>query len=401
MGKNKIWKGYIHSILIFLIVVNGIGCQNNKDIKLENLKTYTVTKGMVFKGVEAHGEVAAENEVLLLCPYTSKIERILRLPGSNVKKGEVILSLDASGIEEQIETLNDQLEMLNNNLLKLTLSSQSVKIDMEHDVEVKKLRIVSLESELADLKALIEVGGTSKANIEKTEQELVLAKKELNRATKKHRIRLEQLEADEAGLNLEIEMKEKQLDQALHTKDEMIITAPGKGVVLDVNARKGEIVNKNHVLVRISEHTRLKIKAEISDKYHNEIRNGGRVFALLDSTRLEGTIGNIKPVIEDDKIQFEVFLKNPQNDDIRVNKKVSLLVVTEERNNVLRLKNSLPQVYAKKDFCYTLHAGQVLQKNIRTGLIGHDYIEVVEGLDSGEVVIVSDIPSLKQKKNNR
>ncbi len=59
-------------------------------------ETAVVDRGSVIRTVPAEGVVESENEVLLHSPASSVIERILNSPGSHVKKGEVILTIDSS-----------------------------------------------------------------------------------------------------------------------------------------------------------------------------------------------------------------------------------------------------------------------------------------------------------------
>jgi len=399
LKKVNIWIKMMAGMIVLLAFIVSIFKfqKNEKTLNINDLKIDTVSLGNVYNVINASGEVEAENEVLLLCPYTSIVRQIIKPPGSEIKKGEVIVALDETGIEKRIENLRDELEMLNNNLLKLTLSAKTVKMDMDHNIDVKKLQIISLESELNDQEALIDVGGTSQANIDKTKQELLLARKDLTHTSQKHKIKLQQLEAEERGIALQIEMKEKQLKEAIDKRKKLLIVSPDKGVVLEVKARKGEIVKENELLVRISEHTRLKIKAQISDKQQNIIKNGGKVFVLVEDQKLEGTIGNIRPVIEDDKIKFEVFLKNPKTDMLRVNKKVDLLVVTEERSNVLRIKKEFSFENPRKDFCYKVENSNAIFKEIETGLFGDEYVEIKKGLDTGDIIIISDVPAIKKR----
>ena len=162
---------------------------------------------------DAKGVVAPGNEVVLLSPASSIITRIAKGAGSRVKAGEIILILDPKIIEENIESMEDQLEIKRNDLLKNHLNARSTTIDLDYNVEVKKLRIVSLKSELTDQEQLLEVGGISPAQFEKTKQELNLAEKELKMVLEKNSIRLQQLEAEEEGLKLEIEVQEKALEE--------------------------------------------------------------------------------------------------------------------------------------------------------------------------------------------
>lgn len=390
-------------IIVVSTIVVGLKWWNSREFfnisSTESFSTSIVTMGNVFKVIEAHGETAAENEVLILCPAGGIVENVLRLPGNKVSTGEVILTLETSELQQKLSDAQDQLELLNNNLYKLDLSSRTTRIDLEHDIEVRKLRIASLKAELSDQEELLDVGGISQAKIDKTKQEIVLAEKEFDRSTQKHKLKLQQLKAEREGLLLEIAMKEKEGEQSAELINKMIIKSPGTGIILEVKARKGENKQKNELLVRISEETRVKIKGEIDGKFSSNIRNGGKVFVDLDTNRLHGVIGNIQPELTNDNIQFDVFLENPNNDDLKVNQKVTLFIVNEERENVLRVKKG-NYFQTNRSICYVIEEDVVVKRTIKSGLKGLDYIEINSGLEIGEEVINSTINKTRNTGRN-
>jgi len=165
-------------------------------------KTAIVEYGPVALSVPASGIVNPKNEVLLLSPASSIISKINQAPGSHVSKGDVILSLDPKGILQEIETLKDQLGIMENDLQKNHLNARSIRVDLDYNADVKNLKITSLKAEIADQEQLLKVGGISPALFEQTRQELVLAEKDLKMTQEKNSIRLKQLEAEEQGLQL-------------------------------------------------------------------------------------------------------------------------------------------------------------------------------------------------------
>ena len=174
---------------IFFIVRSYI---SSADIPAE-FKITTVDRGPVVLSEDAKGVVVPGNEVVLLSPASSVITSIVKPAGSRVRAGEIILKLDPRIISDNIESLEDQLEIKRNDLLKNKLNARSTTIDLNYNVEVKKLGIASLKSELADQEQLLGVGGISPAQYEKTKQELNLAEKELQMVLEKNSIRLQQL----------------------------------------------------------------------------------------------------------------------------------------------------------------------------------------------------------------
>lgn len=364
----------------------------------DEFTTTIVDRGPVVLSQQAKGVVAPGNEVVLLSPASSVITRIVKAAGSRVKAGEVILILDPRIIEANIESMEDQLEMKRNDLLKNRLNARSTTIDLDYNVEVKKLRITSLKSELADQEQLLEVGGISPAQFEKTKQELNLAEKELKMVLDKNSIRLQQLAAEEEGLKLEIEMQEKALEEKKEILTKMNVRAPSNGIILAVYGNEGEKVNADQLLIRMSDLTSYKINGAVPENNAGIVKTGGMVYAVIGEEKLEGLIGTVMPLIENNTVRFDVFLEQSNHPKLIPNMNIELQVIVNQRDSVLRMKKELTYGRGNKHDVFVVENGKAMKRKITTGLVGLDFVEVISGLEEGDQLITSDLSTLRRKK---
>ena len=365
-------------------------------LKSSDLETAKVEIGTVLKTVPAKGIVEPENEVILLSPSSSIIMSMQKEVGSKVEKGEVILRLDDKSIRDQIEDIEDQIEVKNNNLDKTLLNAKNVRVDLDYNVEVKKLKIASIKSEITDQEQLLEVGGISPAKFEKTKQELTLAEKDLQTIQTKNTIRLKQLATEEKGLKLQIEIQQKQLDQKKELLTKMAIRAPSSGIILEINGKEGEKVNTDRLLVRMSDLSTFKLRASIEEIHTNFTRTGRGVYVIVDDEKLPGKIGTISPTIKDGKIEFDVFLDQSNYSKLRPNMTLDLLVIQTKKDSVLRIKKGPAFGKSNIHSMYSKEYGKALKREIKTGLEGNEYMEIEDGASAGEELIISDISSLRK-----
>jgi len=358
-------------------------------------KVYKADYGAVTKTIDAQGIVVPENEVLIRSVSNGVIKKIINSPGSEVRPGEIILIMDTIPVRRNIENSENQLAVMRNNLTKNRLNARSTKVDLDYNVETKKLRIASAKSELSDQEQLLEVGGISPAKIEKTKQELVLAEKELESILEKNSIKIKQLEAEEEGLLLQINIKEKELENEKSTLKAMIVRAPSSGLVLNIYGTEGDKFNAGDVLVLVSNLNSYKITGSIDEKYADQIKTGGGVFTILDRKSLPGKIGKVKPVIENSKINFDVFLEDNSHPKLIPNMKVDLKVVRASRDSVLRVK--LGEAFQGSGLVnvFVIEDNKAIRKEIEIGLYGSEYFEVKSGLMPGDEVITSDVQSFR------
>jgi len=349
--------------------------------------------GRVIRSFPGQGVVEPQSEVIILSPASSIIKEILKEVGSHVDAGEPIIILDPTPIQNEIDNIRDQLEVKQNALHKNQLNARSVKVDLDYNVQVKNLAIASLKSELADQEQLLEVGGISPARFEKTKQELELAEKDLIMLKEKNSIRLQQLEADEQGLRLQIEMQEKELAAMEQALSKMIIRAPSAGIILSIRGKVGEKVNSDRLLVEMSDLTNFKVQGTVEDDFSEDVKTGTRVYVNIDAEKLPGVVGTVSPVIRDRMIEFDVHLRESNHYKLRPNLNVDLEIVRAERDSVLRIPNG-PVIGRGNDHSvYVLRNGKAELRQIKTGLKTEEYVEIVEGLREGEQVVLSAVSS--------
>jgi HlyD family secretion protein len=383
------------AVVAFLYIFRLLG---NSTLITGEYETSTVEKGMVYTTEGTPGIVEPANEVIILCPGSSVIKKISKKPGNYVSTGETILTLDPEPVESQIEKLSDQLNIMKNDLDKNRLNARGIQVDLDYDLQVKKLRITSLKSDLESEEELLKVGGISPAKVDKTKQELTLAEQDLKTTKEKNSIRLKQLEIEEAGIMLKIDIQKKELERDHELLRKMIVRAPSSGIILTMQGSEGEKVNTDALLVRMSDLSILKIRASIGIKKVGIIKTGGIVYAIVENEKVLGTIGDIKPLANDEKIEFDVFLDENKHSSLIPNQKVEILIVTEQAANVLRLKRGGLITKNKKQYVYVLGQDKAVRRRIETGLSDMEYIEVLSGLQEGERVIISASAAFRHMK---
>lgn len=394
----------LSAVFVLYLVLYLTGFTSNSENNPEKYAISIVDRGQVFIPIDALGVVEPENEVLILSPLTSIIEKINTEPGSRVNRGDVIVELDDEPTRNEIEQITDQLEVKSNSLERSRLDGQISRIDLDYNVEVKKLRIASIKAQFADEEQLLSVGGISSAKIDETKQNLVLAEKDLDMIQKKNTIRLKQLKTEENGLNLQIEIQKKQLADKVEMLGQLKIKAPSNGIILTILGKEGEKVGTDKMLITLSDLTTFKIKGMIDEKYSDLIKTGNPVFVLFDNEKLNGTIGNITPTVSDNKIQFNVHLENSSNPKLIPNQAVKLQVLKSVKDLVLRIPSNNKFRENTEQLIYVIDSGKVVERKVKFGMAGSDFQEVISGLKEGDKVVLSDSPfswSVKNKENKK
>jgi HlyD family secretion protein len=351
-----------------------------------------VQRGDLEATLLASGTVVPASERVLSSPVDARIERILRQPGELLSEGDSILELDTSGARLQLEKLEEQLAQTENDRAQQELELQDTVDDLQSriethglDLEIARYRLE--QSRKLDTEGLISEEKLKEAEVEVKKAAIRLARYEeqIASARRTHEARLERLALDAGILR-------KERDDARRRLDLATTRSPASGVLTWVVEEAGATVGTGDVLARIADLDSFRVEGSVADAYAGRLEVGRPVRIPVDDEALSGNVVAILPTIESGAVRFTVDLDDPSHRALRHNLRVDILVVTGSRRGVLKAPRG-PYIQGGGDRhqVFVVRGDRARRVDIRLGLIGHEFYEVVEGLDEGDEVVLSDM----------
>lgn len=321
----------------------------NKAIKALEEELATYDSSVVDEGVKV-GVKTLESEVFThyfrvggvaeaeLKSYISpemggQIKKVHVVEGQRVKKGDLLITLNASALYSQIAGLKTQLELVT------TIYNKQ-----------KELWDQKIGSEIQFLEA--------KTNKEALEQNLKTVQAQLDMTT---------------------------------------INAPFDGIVDEIIGKEGELSSPGFELVRMVNLNRMEITSEIAETYLGKIKKGDKVSVELPSLNnqsVEAKIDRIGNIINPNNRSFKVIVKLKNgNEAIKPN----MVAVVEMQDYENPSTVVVPSVIVKSDvtgksflFVAENNGEKVVAKKVfvKPGRSYLDQTEILEGLKPGQKVIV-------------
>jgi HlyD family secretion protein len=365
-------------------------------ISAEEIRTAKVEIGNITASVSASGTVLPEFEEIKNSPIQSAIVKIHHNIGEEVKAGDTIIALNTKSTLLTLDKMNDQLSLKKNSVEKLRLQLEKSLIDLKTHYQIKKLEIESMEAELTEEKYLNEIGGGTIEKIKKAEMSLNIAKLEMEQIKQTIENKEEAIQTDLRGLNYEINIQEKNVRELSEKLNEATITADRKGVITWINNQIGVTVNPGEELVKIANLSSYKVEGTISDMHLSKLERGGNVLLRIDeSTQLSGKIVNILPAIQNNIIQFVVKLDRKNHPALRPNMKLDVFVQTEFKRQVPLISNGAFYKGGNRQNVFVRQGDMLIRKEVTFGRSNFEHVEIVDGLQVGDDVVISEMSDYK------
>ena len=375
-------------ILIILLIL-GVGGYfvydkffNVKDEKVEFI-TKKAKKGSFSKKVDATGEIFATELIDVGAQVSGQIKKLYVKLGDQVKKGDMIASIDSSTQQNSIDNKEAQLAIYKAQLesAKVALNIAKTQFDREN--------------------ALFSKNATSK-------QEFESAKNTYSANSAK----IKELEAQIKQTNIELSTAKINLG---YTK----ITAPRDGTVVSVQVEEGQTVNANQTtptIVNIADLSHVKMKMQIAEGDITKIKVGTPVeYSILSepTKKFQTTVSSIDPgltTLSDGSYGSSSSSKSSYSSSSSSSSAVYYYAqsIVDNKDGILRIgmttQNELlianvedaiivPSIGIKKDengtFVYVLKDGKPVKTAVKTGIKDNLDTQIISGINEGDEIITS------------
>lgn len=394
--KKKNWIIAVISLIVLTGLIWAFGFGLQPSIKRSAIRTALAETGDIENTLSASGEVQPEFEQVIISPITATIQQVLLDAGSTVKTGDKILELDKESTQLSFDKQTDQLELKKNGIAKLKLDLDKSFFDLKINDSIQAMEISSLRADLENAKRLEKAGGGTRESIETAQMKLRIA--ELKKKQLENDIKVKQqtmnMDIRESELSAQIQAKDLQEFQSKLKKAHIV--ASRNGVLTYVNKNLGSKVNEGEVLARLADLGSFRVTGTISDTYADQLKLGMAAVVKINDVQLRGTLTNIEPSVQNNALSFELELVEPSNALLRPRLHVEVFIITAARTNIIRVANGPAFKGARVQDIFILKAdGNAERRTITTGLSSFDFIEIEQGIQAGETVIISDLSMYK------
>jgi len=359
------------------------------------IRTARVERGTVEEVVTASGIVVPASEKVLSSPVEARVLSILERPGAILDAGDEIVRLDTSALALELERLEERLAQTINRKQQLELDLETRLVELESQVERKRLDVEILGHRQRQYRTLFEEGLVSEETQRQTEVEAKKAEIELSQLEEAIEVQRRSNANQVESLQLEVEVLTKERDEGRRQVQLATIRADRGGVLTWVVPEEGVTVQKGDVVARVADLGSFRVESTVSDIHASRLEDGAEVQVLLDGDKLPARISRIYPTIEEGVVRFESELADPSDPRLRNDLRADVLVVTGRRQATLRVrKGPFLRGQGAEQPVFMVEGDRAVRQEVTFGLSGNEYVEVVDGLTEGEEIIISATPDL-------
>jgi RND family efflux transporter MFP subunit len=332
--------------------------------------------------VTVTGTLAADEEVVAGFKVPGRVSELPVDLGSPVRKGQVLARLDPTDFRLRVEQAEASLRQVRAGL-GLPPDGPEEQVDPEKTAAVREARAVLEEARLSRdrLEQLWEKNYVARAEFDAARARFQVAEGRYQAALEEIRNRQELLAERRSGLSL---ARQQLADAVLH--------APIEGAVRERRASVGEYLAAGAPVVALVRVHPLRLRVAVPERDASSVRIGQVVRVRLegDVTEHSGRVARLSPSIQElsRTLIVEAEVANP-NGRLRPGAFARAEIVVEADRSAVIVPAAAIVTFAGVERVFVVADGRAVERRIRTGRRAGDRVEVLEGLSTGDPVVVS------------
>ena len=369
-------------------------------VQLKDLTLSTVDKGVIEVSVSASGKVVPAFEEIINSPINTRILQVYKKGGDSVEVGTPILKLDLQSTETAYRKLLDEEQMRRYQLEQLRIDNQTSLSDLEMKVKISAMKLNRMEVELRNERYLDSLGSGTTDKVRQAELAYNTGKLELEQLQQMYENGQQVKTADLKVKELEFQIFRKSLAEMKRTLDDAQIRSPRKAILTYINNQVGAQISQGEQVAVISDLSHFKVDGEIADSYGDRVAAGSKAVVKIGNEKLTGVVSSVTPLSKNGVISFSVQLDEANHKRLRSGLKTDVYVMNAVKDDVLRLANASYYVGPGEYDLFVLNGDdKLVQRKVRLGDSNFEYVEVVEGLQEDDQVVISNMSEFKSKKS--
>ncbi len=396
-GISKV-QMIVASVVVVLIIAGFyFGTVNSKEtvkIDAERTRITQVKRGEFDEYIPITGQVQPKTTVFLDLEEGGIVEKVYLEAGQAVKAGDLLLRFSNTAVQKQnidSETrLLENLDRLRTSKVSLTeknLLLQEQLLDLNFELE----RL----SKTYDRYQVLNVSESNPLSIEEYEQ----TEDRIKYLEDKRDLLIKRIEQENelrGQQNEQIDKSIKLVNRSLVTLERIMesldVKAPIDGYLSFMDAEVGQSFTRGERVGRIDQLDGLKVRADIDQFYISKVQIGQEAKFEVDGKEYTLAISKIFPEVEDEVFQVDMNFVDGDIDGIKRGQTLQIdLTLSESRMTTIASKGGFYR-YTNGQWVYRVNPdGTSAERiNIISGRQNPKHFEVLEGLEVGDWIIVSN-----------
>ena len=360
-----------------------------RSVASERLRTALVERDELVRDISVQGQIVAAVSPTLYAPAAGTVSFTVQA-GANVNEGQRMAVVDSPELTNQLAQERAVLDGIETALARSAIDARTRKLAQQRLIDEAQVALTAADREQRRAQAAQQVNAISAIDYERSGDELERA--QLAHAHAQAEAELlddllsferEQLQADVARQALVVEDLERQVAR-------LELTSPVNGMVGNLLVSERAFVAANEALMSVVDLSAFEVEVRVPESYARSLSLAQPATVRWGQNDYAGELVAISPEISERQVTARIRFREEPPQSIRQNQRVAATIMLERKPDTLLVPRGPFFDSEGGRFAYVIEGQQAVRRAIVTGSTGTGQIEILDGLEAGERIVISD-----------
>lgn len=394
--KKKIRQILYGVAALVVITVISVGVSRLKpaapSVERSTIWIGTVKRGPMLRQVRGSGTLVPEEIRWIPATTQGRVETILLRPGAQVKPNTVILEMSNPDLENSVKEAQLAFQSAQAAYVNRKAELESSLLSQQSDVATVKAAYKKAALNLEAQEELFKDQLVSKLQLEQSRSDAQELENRLKIAENRLKISTEGMKSQLAPQEADVDQKRAAYELRVRQLDDLKVKAGMSGVLQEVPVERGAQVQAGAPLARVADPTTLKAELRIAETQTKDIRVGQYTEVDTRNGTVKGKVIRIDPKSTGGTVGVDVTLEGELPSGARPDLSVDGTIQLERLDNVIYVERpAFGQENSTVGLFKLTGNGEAIRTNVKLGRTSVNQVEILEGLQPGDQVVLSDM----------
>ena len=397
--RNMFIAGGAGALLLLLVVVllakNWLSAE--AVVPRERVRIAEVARGHFVRDVSAQGTVVAAVSPTLFAAAPGTVHFIVQA-GDTVTKGQPIATVESPELRNELAREEASFAGLELAVQRQSIDTRRQILTNQQAIDLANVSIQAAEREQRRAEDSWGKRLISERDYEKARDDAAAAA-----VNHKHSIETANLQKE----SLEFELRARRLErdrQRLVVQDlqrrvgDLEVKSPVNGVVGTLAVAERSSVPLSAALLSVVDLSGFEVEVQVPESYADDLGLGMEAEVTYAAKKYEAKLVSVSPEVRQGQVTGRLRFSGEVPQGLRQNQRLSSRIVLEARDDVLKVTRGSFLDSGGGRIAFVVHGDIATRVPIKTGATSVSEVEITEGLQPGDQIIVSNLGEFERVK---
>ncbi len=391
-NRNRLLLGILGVAILLgiLIPVFNDWSKASRSVNGERLRFATVDIGAFVRDVAVQGNVVAAVSPTVFATFGGVVT-LMRDAGDVVKTADVLARIESPELTSQLAQETAGLAGLAADIERQSIQNRQEALRNQQLTDLAQVALTAAKRELRRAEKSWEHQVISLQDFEKAQDDVEKAELDFNHAEKAAVLKKESLDFELTMLGLGRDRQKLLVDNLQRRLDAQTLRSPVSGMVGKVSVSQREAVLANTAIMTVVDLSAFEIEANIPESYADDLGLGMDVVVTFSGKEYEAHLVSVSPEVQNNTVVGRIRFASGMPEGLRQNQRITSRIILERKDQALTVKRGAFLNSGGGRIAYVRDGNLLRKRTITTGSSGIGVVEILDGLEPGEVITVSSI----------